>query len=113
MLESVNYALLYAYFGGICAALCVFWWNMHDFMRLCRVLVVAVSGGIVHGTLFTAWCLVFDVIVTHFFFLSVTHRHEVVIYRTQNTADTDIRPATKFKRAKYEHKRHDYTSHAT
>ena len=58
MLESVNYALLYAYFGGICAALCVFWWNMHDFMRLCRVLVVAVSAGIVHGTLF----------VTHFFF---------------------------------------------
>ena len=97
----------------LCAALCVFWWNMrcfmrvfwwnmHDFMRLCRVLVVAFSAGIVHGTLF----------VTHFF-LSVTHRHEVVIYRTQNTADTDIRPSPKFKRANYEHKRHDYTSHAT
>ena len=68
MLECVNYALLYAYFGGVCAALCVFWWNMHDFMRLCRVLVVAVSGGIVRGTLFAAWCSVFDVIVTHFFF---------------------------------------------
>ena len=75
--------------------------------------VVAVSGGIVRGTLFAAWCLVFDVIVTHFLFYQLHIGNEVVIYRTQNTADTDIRPATKFKRANYEHKRHDYTSHST